>query len=256
MLKLFACTLFVLSGVGTAFAFEPIPITLSDTMDEIIFDGRWTHETEWKASSLNTYDYEDGAQIILRSAHQDDFIYILLNPITDHSPETLSDFAIVCLDTKNNKSAVTDYDDYCFKVVLEGASTVYRGMGTNETNFEEIPHPEGFVGIGSISDRNDRYTPIPHPSYEFKIPTSLVGRESVYGFFFMVYDDTLSKSYTYPQDLTFDNFAPSPSQWGEIYSPDGSLPEFGWPIVSLVLSLVLIVYLSRMKRLISPGTAR
>lgn len=242
---------------GSAFAHEPIPITFSDTMEAVIFDGRWTHETEWKASSLDTYVYDDGAQIILRSAHQGDFIYLLLNPISDHSPDLLEDYAVVCLDAKNTKSEGPDSDDYCFRVVLGGDSTVYQGYPVASFDgFAEIVDPEGFIGIGSVSDHNDRYTPVPHPSYEFRIPTDLVGRESVYGFFFLVYDASLDTKYTYPQNLHVVDFVPSPSEWGEIYSPDKSLPEFGWPALSLLLPFVLIIYLARARRLPVPGTVK
>jgi hypothetical protein len=231
--------------IPAAQSFEPIPITMSHTMDEVIFDGKWTHGSEWKASSLNTYIYDDDTQIILRSAHQENFVYIHLNPTTDHSVDLLEDYAVVCFDTKNNKSTHADDDDYCFMTILEGESIVYRG--SNIDKFEEISMPEGFIGVGSVSDHNDRYTIVPHPSYEFRIPTDVIGRESVYGFFFLVYDANLQKAYTYPQDLPVSDLVPSPNTWGEIYSPDKSLPEFEWPLVSLVLSFGIIVILARLK---------
>jgi hypothetical protein len=237
---------------SAAYSFEPIPITISHTMDEVIFDGKWTHESEWKASSLNTYIYDDDAQIILRSAHQENFVYIHLNPTTDHSVDLLEDYAVVCFDTKNNKSTHVDDDDYCFMTVLAGDSFVYKGSIINE--FEEIPIPEEFIGVGSVSDHNDRYTSIPHPSYEFRIPTDVIGRESVYGFFFVVYDANLQKTYTYPQDLFVNDLVPSPNTWGEIYSPDKSLPEFDWPLASLVLSFGIIMILARLKHRIFQET--
>lgn len=240
ILALFGCT--------TAHAFEPVPITLSNTMNNIIFDGKWTFEFEWKASSLNTYDYDNETQIILRSAHQGDFVYVFLDAVTDYHPANMKDYAIICFDTQNNKSMNSDSNDYCFKTYLNGDSTTYQGgNNSNETNFNKISNPEGFISISSISDVNDRYTATPHPSYEFKIPTSLIGRESVYGFYFLVYDDDLKKSYTYPQDIQVDNFVSSPIGWGEIYSPDKSLPEFSLPVMSLVLSFGLVAFLTRLK---------
>jgi hypothetical protein len=237
--------------VGTvhAYSYEPIPITISHTMNEVIFDGRWTFETEWKASSLNTYDYGNNTQIVLRSAHQDDFIYMLLNPINDDTLDRLNDYAIICFDTLNNKSIGTDIDDYCFMSVLEGDSAVYRGGGmlSEMNHLERIPIPDGFIGVSSTSDHNDRYTLVPHPSYEFRIPTDLIGRESVYGFYFLVYDHTTQQSYTYPQNLIVENFVSNPSEWGEMYSPDKSLPEFGWSSISLILSFAAIVFLAKLK---------
>lgn len=240
--------LLIFSGFGIAYAFEPIPITVTGTADKIIFDGKWSFEFEWKASSLNTYSYDDGATVILRSSHQGDFVYILLDSITDYHLDTMDDYAIVCFDTQNDKSVKANSDDYCFMTSLDGKNSfTYQGGYTsvNDNYFAKIPNPDEFVGISTVSDTNDRYTPVPHPSYEFKIPTKLIGRESVYGFYFLVYDGHTKKSYTYPQNTESENFIkiPSPSKWGEIYSPDKSLPEFSFPAASLALSIVPIIIL-------------
>jgi len=246
--KFYACILALyLSGFIGASAFESIPITVSDTMDKIIFDGKWTHETEWKRSSLDTYRYDDDTQIILRSAHQGDFVYIFLDSITDHNLDKMNDYAIICFDTKNNKSAKADLDDYCFSTYLDDTiSIAYQGGNASDnTDFDKIQNYEGFIGKSAASDINDRYTPVPHPSYEFRIPTDLIGRENVYGFYFLVYDAHLKKTYTYPQNLEPKNFVSSPNQWGEIYSPDKSLPEFKLPMAALILSILVIVFFSR-----------
>ncbi len=232
-------------------AYEPIPITVSNTMDKIIFDGKWTFEYEWKASSLNTYSYDDGTSIVLRSAHQGDFIYVFLDPITDHNLNTMNDHAIICFDAKNNKSTKADLDDYCFMTSLGGRSGfAYQGGHYSAKNnfLGKIQNPEGFVAVSTMSDTNDRYTPVPHPSYEFKIPTDLLGRESMYGFYFAIYDAHTKKIYTYPQNLTVENFVPSPNHWGEIYSPDSSLPEFGIPMIILFLSIASLILFSKVKR--------
>jgi hypothetical protein len=250
VLKIQAACIFVLCGMASAYAFEPIPITISNTMDKVIFDGKWTHEIEWKASSLNTYFYND-TQIILRSAHQENFVYIFLDPIYDNTLDKL-DYAIVCFDTSNNKSERADLDDYCFMTYLEGndAFTYQGGSNSDEANSFVKTTTEGFIAKGAISDANDRYTPVPHPSYEFRIPTDLIGRQSVYGFYFLVYDESTNKTYTYPQNLDPENFVSSPDKWGEIYSPDKSLPEFGVPILSMILSITSVIVL-RMKKVFS-----
>lgn len=244
----------IFSSFISAFAFEPIPITVSGTMDKIIFDGKWTYEFEWKQSSLNTYSYANGTEIILRTAHQSDFVYIFLDPITDHHLDRMNDHAIICFDTKNNKSIKADPDDYCFMTSLAGRTGFsYQGGHTSARTsfFNKIPNPDGFIGVSTTSDNNDRYTQNPHPSYEFKIPINLIGRESVYGFYFLVYDGHLKKSYTYPQNLDPENFVSSPNQWGEIYSPDKSLPEFELPLLSFVLAIFSIVFFAKIKNKIS-----
>jgi hypothetical protein len=241
-------------GFTNVCAFEPIPITISGTMDKIVFDGKWTHEFEWKASSLDTYRYDNDTDVILRSAHQGDFVYIFLDPIDDYHPDKMNDYAIICFDTTNNKSIRADLDDYCFMTYLDDKNSfAYQGGHTSETTdfFNEIPKPEGFIGISTVSDANDRYTSIPHPSYEFRIPTNLIGRESVYGFYFLVYDGHSNETYTYPQNLDPEGFVSNPNQWGEIYSPDKSLPEFGLPLFPLVLAILSVVFFSRIKHRIT-----
>jgi hypothetical protein len=246
--------LLIFFGFVSVYAFEPIPITVSGTMNKIIFDGKWTHEFEWKESSLDTYRYQNDTEIILRSAHQGDFVYIFLDPINDFHLDTMIDYAVVCFDTKNNKSIKADLDDYCFMMYLDDKNsfTYQGGHASGTTNsFDKVPNHEEFIGISTVSDGNDRYTPIPHPSYEFKIPTSLIGRESVYGFYFLVYDGNSQTTFTYPQNLNPEDFVSSPNQWGEIYSPDKSLPEFEIPILSLILSILSVVIFSRVKQRIS-----
>ena len=54
-------------------------ITISPSMDKVNFDGKWTFFWEWKQTSLNTISYNDGTQIQLRTAHQGNFIYVLID---------------------------------------------------------------------------------------------------------------------------------------------------------------------------------
>jgi hypothetical protein len=216
-------------------------------MDEVHLDGKWTFPTEWKQTSLNEYVYDDGKTvIILRSAHQGDFVYIFLDAITDYHIDKQLDSATICFDLNNDKTEHAGEDDYCFTTVLEGGMGVtYKGDPTIQ-NFTIIPNHDEFIGLSAISDDNDRYTLIPHPGYEFKIPTEIIGRNNVYGFYFSVYDNYSKKYYTYPQNLTSAMFV-SPALWGEIYSPDKSLPEFSLPTLSLLPALGLIIYLTKNK---------
>ena len=240
-------------GIPLAFAYEAIPITYSGTRDHVQFDGKWTFEYEWKESSLNQYSYENGNElVILRSAHQGDFVYILLDVVSDESLDVSLDKAIVCFDTKNNKNIIADNDDFCFMAILgQNIGTTYQGNHTlNPQNaYKEISNYDGFIGIGTSSDENDRYSGIPHTTYEFKIPTDLIGRSSVYGFNFAVFDENTKKFYTYPDDITTNNGFSSPADWGEIYSPDKSLPEFYLVPLVMVLAIVPVVLVTRIKKL-------
>ena len=248
--KYFLITILVITFSTGSVAAEPIMITISSDMNKIIFDGKWTFTTEWKRSSFNTFSYDDGTIIQLRTAHQDNFIYVLVDAVTINQFSKHSDMATICFDSHNNKATTADEDDYCFISALDG-NTPITLQGSSPlaltNNFKKIPNPDGFIGIGGIADENDRYSTSPHPSYEFKIPTDVVGRSDIYGFYLGIYDSHSNKVYSWPQNITSDSplKIPSPTQWGEIVSPDKSLPEFPWPFLSLLAAMITTVYLSR-----------
>jgi len=231
-----------------AYAYDEIPITYSGTKTHVQFDGKWTYEYEWKESSLNQYIYDNGNKIvILRSAHQGNFIYILLDAESDETINLGADRAVVCFDTTNKKNNIPNSDDFCFMSILgQKTGVTYQGNTNSTTNdgFTQIPNPEGFIGISSASDKNDRYSTVPHATYEFRIPTDTIGRSDVYGFYFAVYDDNTKKYYTYPSEITVNKMISEPSTWGEIYSPDKSLPEF-LPLAVLIPAFAFIILLSR-----------
>ena len=230
---------------------EPVMITVSNDRENILFDGKWSNVNEWKQSSLNEFVFEDKNKIILRTAHQGDFIYILIDSISDFNLDKGADKAIVCFDANNDKTTIAGEDDFCFGVSLGNNNGFVLQGGSNialTNNFKKIPNPIGFIGIGGVSDQNDRYTQTPHSSYEFKIPIELFGRSDNYGFYVTIYDESSSKFYSWP------NFnpqkpleIPSPAKWGDIISPDKSIPEFDWPVFLLLPSLLLVIYLTRKK---------
>lgn len=232
---------------------DQILITWSDTMNQIDFDGKWSFFTEWKQSSLNTYN---GGTIILRTAHQGDFIYVLIENLSDDTPTAKIDYAIVCIDGENNKSYLPDENDYCFMGVLGNENGFsYNGYSPSQLNgnFKKILNDPQTKIIGSESDENDRYTKIVHSSYEFKIPIKLIERESMYGFYFSVVDGNKHKNFQWPQSTNSDRpyYIPSPSTWGEIISPDKTLPEFNVPILLSIVALTSIVIIGRFSRFLS-----
>ena len=243
-------TILTLLTIPSAKASEPIMITLSGAMDKVIFDGKWTFYSEWKPTSLNTISYNDSELIQLRSAHQGNFIYILVDEVSNIKFNKNTDMAIICFDKNNGKTVIPNENDYCFGVPLDGKNpfTLRGSSALNETShFMNIQNPNSLIGISSISDENDRYSNVPHASYEFKIPTDVVGRSDTYGFYLGVYNSHSNKIYSWPQNITNDSLLkiPSPSKWGDLVSPDKSLPEFPWPILALVSSLAIITFMTR-----------
>jgi hypothetical protein len=240
--------LVLVSAIPVSFAQE-IPITVTGTLDQVIFDGKWSFVTEWKATTLTVVDTQTADPIYLRTAHQGNFVYVMIDATEDRRVTKNSDSAIVCFDTKNERKSTPNANDYCFMVVLDGKSYILQGGSplAADGNLAIIPNPEGFIGIGSVSDDNDRYTTVPHASYEFKIPTSLIGRSDTYGFYVGVFDSHKAKVYSWPSVPSGNNllYVPSPSSWGNLVSPDKSLPEFLWPVLVLISSLAIITYMTR-----------
>lgn len=250
--KYFIIIILVISfNIENVFAAEQIMITVSNDMNKIIFDGRWTHQTEWKHSSLDTLSYADGSTIQLRTAHQDNFIYIFVDAVSDTHLDKMIDKATVCLGVSNDKIEITNADDYCFVVTLDDKkpSILQGGSYSESDHFKKIANPVDFIGIGSVSDENDRYSEIPHASYEFRIPTELVGRSDIYGFYLGVYDGYSDKIYSWPQDIISDSQLkiPTPGSWGTLVSPDKSLPEFQWPMLAVFSAFLFMIYLTKFR---------
>lgn len=235
-----------------SYASELILITISDRMSDVIFDGRWTFKAEWKNSSLETLSYLDKTEIQLRTAHHENFIFVFVDFVSDTHLNKGSDRVLVCFDTKNDKTSKSGSDDYCFMSVL-GRNTpmTFQGGSPFALNgyFKKIPNPEGLIGIGAVSDENDRYSKIPHPSYEFRIPTDLVGRSNNYGFYVGVFDSQFNKVYSWPQEIFVDRpfQIPSPSTWGDLVSPDNSLPEFEWQLLVLVSGFIFTLLVTKFR---------
>ena len=231
-----------------AYATEQIPITRSGQMDNVIWNGKWTFYEEWKGTSLYTLSYDDGTIMQLRTAHQGNFIYVLIDAVSMTHYNKGSDRAMICFDGKNDKNKIAD-DDYCFGVALGNNNPfVLRGGSPLEQtdHYTSIANP-GIIGVAAISDVNDHYSIIPHSNYEFRVPIDLLGRSGVYGFYLGVYDSHIKKVYAFPESLTSTSQfgIPSPSLWGEIVSPDKSLPEFPVPVVAFLGALGTVIFITR-----------
>ncbi len=230
---------------------EEIAITITSGQLPII-DGTGSYATEWKQSAEHLVSYPDGARLALRSVHDRDNVYLLLDLISDTVVNNNRDFGIVCFDTKNDDGDRPDENDYCF-VATEGSSTFvsYKGGGYfGISNYlDVIPNPTGAKAIAGISNKFDRYTDVPHAIYEFRIPTALLTRSNLYGFYYAVYDANSGKVYSWPVDVnTGYPYVPAPHQWGKLVSPDNSLPEFQPPQIVFALTMVLLLLFWLVKR--------
>lgn len=210
-------------------------------MDKIIFDGKWTFPIEWKDSSLNEFS-NDGKKIFLRSAHQDNFIYFYVDVLSDQTFDKGSDKATICIDGQNNKNIILDDNDFCFSSTLGNKQGVVFQGDLITGNFQNILNPENFIAIGNISDENNRYSKVPHVSHEFKIPIDLIQRSDNYGFYLSVYDSDSDDYFTWPYESQREIYnIPSSDNWGDLISPDKSLPELNLPLVGLLISISTII---------------
>jgi len=237
--------------LANAYAEDPILISISSNLDKIIFDGKWTNSDEWKQSSYNRLYFDDGTEIHLRIAHQENFIYVQINFASDMIINKGSDSAIVCFDTKNDKTIIPQSDDYCFSTALDRKqSFTYQGNSIPAYNgyFTKIPNDENFVAIGTASDKYDRYNKTPHASYEFKIPLDVLGRSNNYGFYISVFDGYSQTHYSWPYNIQKQSLTSisSPSLWGDLISPDKSLPEFNFSMMIIFLiPLTITIIITR-----------
>ncbi len=237
-LKLVFCIFLIFQAIPFAYA-QSIPITISETMKQVIFDGEWSFTKEWKQSSLDEIPTESGI-IYLRSAHQGDFVYILIDVVPDKTIDNNQDWAVVCFDTKSDKNAKPDENDYCFMIKL-GSDKVITLQGNESEGLEVVKNHVDLIGVGGVS--SDRYSQEPHAAYEFKIPIELLERTDHYGFYVGVFDFTKSATYTWPPEIDLENSdIPSPDKWGVIYSPDKSLPEYDVPMLVLVIGIFSSVF--------------
>jgi len=222
---------------------QSIPITKSENMNKVVFDGKWTFFAEWKPSSIDFMGEADN--IYIRSAHHENFIYILLDVILDTTIEKNKDYAMVCFDTKTDQSVKPDSNDYCFMVQL-GSDKALTFQGSDQTGeLKIIKNHADLIAIGESSDENDRYSKVPHASYEFRIPIELLERTDSYGFYIEVFDNSKIKTYTWPTEIESENSdIPSPDKWGIIYSPDKSLPEYELPVLVLIVGALGVILLS------------
>ena len=209
---------------NVAFADEPIKITISSTFDAVIFDGEWSFGHEWKASTLDEFRFNDD-DLVLRTAHQNDYMYVLIDVLGDMTNDHMADRAIVCLDGKDT-SKIADESDWCY-VATRGSKnghTLNGGSPSSQTSHFNIQknHPD-FIAIGGTSGENDRYVKIPHAAYEFKIPIEQIGIEDEYGFFMQVFDGDDVMTYPNEHSGKYPQKIPSPKQWGLMISPDHSI---------------------------------
>ena len=247
-MKIIILLLIIVFGMNVAYADE-IFITLMTKHGDVIIDGEWTYQTELKGMSSDYIIFEDGSKLEIRTAHDYENIFVFVDNLSDKTIDRLSDKAYVCIDTKNDKSERPQADDYCF-VATSGSNTPVTLQGGNfvaQTGFyNKIENNPNLEAVGGKSGEFNRDSKTAHATYEFKIPIEIIGKSDVYGFYAGAFDATGSNVYGWPKDAINKKypFIPTPNSWGDIISPDKSIPEFN-PFLVLTVTLLPIILLGR-----------
>ena len=248
---------FLLIFIIPAYADDELWISITNTQDNIIFDGKWSFTEEWKHSSLTQVETENG-NFMIRYSHDRENIYVLLDVLSDKKKSHISDKAIICFDTKNDKGEIPKSDDYCFVSSIGSTNPVTLQGGTdfkNTGHFKQIKNHDGLIAIGAMSDENDRYSKIPHATYEYKIPLEIISKSDVYGFYILIYDNDKKEFVTWPIEQVGEKHPhiASPDHWGTLVSPDKSIPEFEFPMLILVIFSAIMIGIT-LKTKSAPGT--
>ena len=202
-----------------------IPISFIDKADAPKIDGLWTHGNEWKQASETIQNYDNGAQLVILTMHDGDYIYVLLELPTDETEDS-GDLAYVCFDTDHD-SGEPDANDYCFLLGM-GSGELKTVSGLKDPgigiDWKPVGNPDDARASSGMSA--SPYSSSPHATYEFKIPIDFLGPSDEYGFYAVVYDSSFYNRYAVPPKYSQADYIPIPSQWGLLIFPDGTKPEF------------------------------
>jgi len=252
-----AIVVIILVSIGTHSAFaEQIFITLREDADNTIFDGKWTFQQEWKNTSEDVITFDGGNKLAIRTGHDFENLYVFVDFISDTSIQKSADKSFVCIDSKMNGGNVPQSDDYCFMISVGSHNpiTLQGGHKLAQTGYlAKIPNHPSLIAVGGVSDNNDRYSDVPHASYEFKIPLEIFGKSDKYGFYVVAYDAKANKAYSWPMYTATEKypFLAPPDKWGQLISPDKSIPEFEWPVFVILPALLIVICLTRFRTMIS-----
>lgn len=207
-----------------------LSLIIPESRESVEVDGLWTTKTEWTDSSeLKISDEELSAYV--RAKHNQAYVYLLIDFLSDHGLEASGDFAVVCFDTKNNAGNAPLSDDYCFyRVTRTGdfMDGIIQGNGMDWTVLQEAetwdPYDEKFDAAISSSHMNDPYDSVNnHVIYEFRIPIESYGLNEEMEFYVYVNDAYTKEFIEWPIDaggkdfkLIVKDVVPAPDKWGDL----------------------------------------
>jgi hypothetical protein len=208
----------------------PSVVTVAKSKEPVEVDGRWTTMTEWiEAVGLEVTDGEFTAY--LRAKHDNVFLYILIDFVSDQGLDNSADVAVVCFDTGKDGGNNPLDDDYCFYRVTragEFMDGIIQGDGKGWKVLHESrtwdPYEEKFDAAIGYSSMNDLYDSVnKHVIYEYRIPIDSYGLKEHMGFYVYVNDAFKNRFIEWPADagakqlkLIVKDVLPSPDKWGSM----------------------------------------
>ncbi len=153
MLKLAIFTLIFFSMIITPAFGQTTLTTYRDDGNMTIFDGKWTFTDEWKRTAIEKITYENGFVQIVRIGHDFEYLYVLIDFVSDTSIDRLADKGIVCIDGFSDGGKIPKSDDYCFLVAM-GSENVFTLQGGHilgqKGSYKKIENHSDLIGIGGI----------------------------------------------------------------------------------------------------------
>ena len=207
-------------------------------------DGRWPIKTEWLDSSETKIENE-GMTAYFRIKHDNLFVYVLIDFISDYGLERSRDLGAVCFDTKNDSVNAPDTNDYCFYrfTIPNGhLDGIMRGNGREWIILQEAkghdPYEtmEFFEGRMAYSQLNNPYDSVnKHVSYELRIPKAVYGLNDVMKLYVYINDGYSNSFLEWLTDAGGTQYItklrdviPSPISWGSLSlegSEEGEIPK-------------------------------
>lgn len=209
---------------------EPLSLMIPESHESVQIDGLWTAKTEWTDASELKIDDKDLSAYV-RAKHNQAYVYLLIDFLSDHGLEASGDFAVICFDTKNNAGNAPLPDDYCFyRVTRTGdfIDGIIQGNGVEWAVLQEAetwdPYDEKFDAAMSSSHMNDPYDSVnTHVIYEFRIPIESYAFNEEMGFYAYVNDAYTREFIEWPTNAGGKQFKfvvkdvlPVPDKWGDL----------------------------------------
>lgn len=180
-------------------------------------DGRWTTPTEWNDAS-ETLVTSGSDQIYLRVKHDRDFVYVMIDVITEQLTTATSKYGTqILFDTNNDGGYTRNTDDLRFPTYafyengLDKTSptdpanisgnTIDSGVGSE--GWRDVPSPSNYQKRLGFSSTNDPYEPgRDHLIAEYKIPLLFLHKNDRYGFGIYYWSGDTTSTASSPKKLT------------------------------------------------------